>query len=50
MLFVNETLKKAHMGRTCLRNLYLKRKSVENKIASNGQCNYCVSLLQKTKK
>ena len=48
--FMNQTLKKAQMERACLRNSYLTHKSVENKIASNRQRNYCVSLLQKAKK
>ena len=32
-----------------LRNFYLKKETVGNKIVYNRQLNYCVSLLQKTK-
>ena len=38
------------MKRTRLRNLYLKKKTVENKTTHNKQRYYCVSLLQKTKR
>ena len=47
---MNKALKKAQMKRTRLRNPYLKKKTVGNKIAYKMQRSYCVSLLQKTKR
>lgn len=38
------------LNKTRLRNTYLRNKTVGNKIAYNRQGNYCVSLLQKTKR
>ena len=50
MPFMNKSLTKAHMKRSRLRNLYLKKKTDTSKTAYIKQRNYCVSLLQKTKK
>ena len=49
MPFINETIKKAFMARTHLRNIYLKNRSDNNKRKYNKQRNYCVSLFRKTK-
>ena len=49
MLFINKTIKKAFMKRSCLRNIYLKNRSGYDKREYNKQRNYCVSLLRKTK-
>ena len=49
MPFINETIKKAFMTRTHLRNIYLKNRSDNNKCEYNKQRNYCVSLFRKTK-
>ena len=49
MPFINETIKKAFMARTHLRNIYLKNRSDNNKRKYNTQRNYCVSLFRKTK-
>ena len=50
MSFMNKSLKKAHMKRSRLRNIYLKSKTDTSRIAYIKQRNYCVSLLRKTKK
>ena len=50
MPFMNKSLKKAHMKRSRLRNIYVKNKTVTNRIAYMKQCNYCVSLLRKSEK
>ena len=46
MPFVNKSLKKAHMKRSRLRNMYVKNKTGTNSIAYIKQRNYCVSLLK----
>ena len=46
---MNKSLKKAHMKRIRLRNIYVKNKTDTNRIAYIIQRNYCVSLLRKTK-
>ena len=50
MPFMNKSLKKTHMKRSRLRNIYVKNKTDTNRIAYIKQRNYCVSLLRKTKK
>ena len=50
MPFMNKSLKKAHMKRSRLRNIYEKNKTDTNRIAYIKQRNYCVSLLRKNKK
>ena len=47
---MNKSLKRAHMKKSRLRNIYVKNKTDTNRIAYMKQRNYCVSLLQKTKK
>ena len=47
--FINKTIKKVFMTRSCLRNIYLKNCSDINKREYKKQRNYCVSLLRKTK-
>ena len=47
---MNKSLIIAHMERSMLRNLYLKKKTDTSRIAYIKQRNYCVSLLRKTKK
>ena len=48
--FMNKFLTKAHMKRSRLRNLYLKKKTGTSRIAYIKQRSYCVSPLRKTKK
>ena len=48
--FMNNTLSKAIMLRTNLRNKFLKNRSNENKTNNVKQRNHCVSLLRKTKR
>ena len=48
--FMNKPLSKAIMFRSKLRNKYLKLKTIKSRNAYKKQCNYCVSLLRKTKK
>ena len=50
MPFMNKSLKKAHMKRSRLRNIYVKSKADTYSIVYIKQRNYCVSLLRKTKK
>ena len=50
MPFMNKSLKKVHMKKSRLRNLYLKKKTDTSRIAYIKQRNYYVSLLRKTKK
>ena len=50
MPFMNKSLARAHMKRSRLRNLYLKKKTETTRLAYIKQRNYCVSLLRKTKK
>ena len=50
MSFMNKLLSRAHMKRTRLRNCYSKNRSEQNRLSYVKQCNYCVSLLRKTKK
>ena len=50
MSFMNKVLSRAHMKRTRLRNCYSKNRSEQNRLSYVYQCNYCVSLLRKTKK
>ena len=50
MPFMNKSLKKAHMKKSRLRNIYVKNKTDTNRIAYIKQRNYCVSLLWKTEK
>ena len=47
--FINKTIKKVFMTRSCLRNIYLKNCSDINKREYKKQRNYCVALLRKTK-
>ena len=47
---MNKSLKKAHMKRSTLRNIYVKNKTDTNRIAYIKRRNYCVSHLRKTKK
>ena len=49
MRFMNKSLKKTHMERSRLRNIYVKNKTDTDRIAYIKQRNYCVSLLWKTK-
>ena len=44
MPFINKTIKKAFMTRSCLRNIYLKNRSDNNKSEYNKQGNYYISL------
>ena len=46
---MNKTLYKEIMTRSRLRNKFLKGRSEENKKKYSKQCNYCVSLLRKSK-
>ena len=46
---MNKTLYKEIMTRSRLRNKSLKGRSEENKKKYSKQCNYCVSLLRKSK-
>ena len=50
MPFMKKSLKKAHMKRNRLRNIYVKNKTDTNSIVYIKERNYCVSLLRKTKK
>ena len=50
MHFMNKSLKKAHMKRYSLRNIYVKSKTDTNRIAYIEKRNCCVSLLRKIKK
>ena len=50
MPFMNKSLSRAFMGRSQLRNKYLKKRSETNRLAYAKQRNFCVSLLRKTKK
>ena len=50
MPFMNKSLRKAHMKRSKLRNLFLKKKTDTSRITYIKQRNYYVSLLRKTKK
>ena len=50
MPFTNKSLKKAHMKRSRLKNIYVKNKTDTNRIPYIKQRNYCVSLLRETKK
>ena len=50
MSAMNKSLKKAHMKRSRLRNIYVKNKTDTKEFAYIKQRNYCVSLLQKTEK
>ena len=47
---MNKAISKAVMDRARLRNMFLKIRSTENKLASNRQRNYCVSLTRKSKR
>ena len=47
---MNKFLKKAHMKRSRLRDIYVKNKTDTNRIVCIKQRDYCVSLLPKTKK
>ena len=48
--FMNQTLTKAFMHRSKLKNKYNKNPTEENKRVYNQHRNYCVSLLKKEKK
>ena len=48
--FITKALRKEHMKRSNLRNIYLKDRTEENHSAFKLQRNKCVSLLRKTKK
>ena len=48
--FMNQTLTKAFMHRSKLKNKYNKNPTNENKRLYNQHRNYCVSLLKKEKK
>ena len=48
--FMNKELSKALMNRTRLRNVYLRKRSDENRKKYSKQRNYCVSLLRRTKR
>ena len=48
--FMNKELSKAIMNRTRLRNVYLMKRSDENRKKYSKQRNYCVSLLRRTKR
>ena len=47
---MNKFLKKAHMKRSRLRDIYVKNKTDTNRIVCIKQRDYCVSFLPKTKK
>ena len=49
MPFINITIKKAFMTRSCLRIIYIKNCSDNSKHEYEKQKNYCISLLWKTK-
>ena len=49
MPFINKALYKKIMTRTRLRNKFLKNRSEKNNKKYSKQCNYCVSLLRKSK-
>ena len=44
--FMNKVLKKAIMKRSQLRNVFLKKRTLESQVAYNKQRNYCTSLLR----
>ena len=48
--FMNKELSKAVMKRTRLTNVYLRKRSDENRKKYSKQRNYCVSLLRRTKR
>ena len=48
--FMNKELSKAIMNRTRVRNVYLRKRSDENRKKYSKQRNYCVSLLRRTKR
>ena len=47
---MNKELSKAIINRTRLRNVYLRKRSDENRKKYSEQRNYCVSLLRRTKR
>ena len=47
---MNKVLKKAIMKRLQLRNVFLKKRTLESQVAYNKQRNYCMSLLRKEKR
>ena len=47
--FMTKELRKEHMKRTRLLNIYRKNKNAENETAYKNQRNFCVKLLKKTK-
>ena len=47
---MNKELSKAIMNQTRLRNVYLRKRSDENRKKYSEQRNYCVSLLRRTKR
>ena len=48
--FINKELSKAIMNSTRLRNVYLRKRSDENRKKYSKQRNYCVLLLRRTKR
>ena len=48
--FMNKELSKAIMNRTRLRNVYLRKRSTENRKKYSKQRDYCVSLLRRAKR
>ena len=49
-LFINKDIAKAIMKRARFRNIYLKLRTIESKLAYAKQRNYCVTLIRKGKK
>ena len=45
--FMNKVLKKAIMKKSQLRNVFLKKRTLESQVAYNKQGNYCIRLLRK---
>ena len=48
--FMNKVLTKAIMKRSQLRNVFLKKRTLESQVAHNKQRNYCTSLLREEKR
>ena len=49
MPFINRSLSRAFMRRSQLRSKYLKKRCETNRLTYAKQCNFCVSVLRKTK-
>ena len=48
--FINKEISEAILNRTQLRNIYLKLRTTESKLACTKQRNHCVTLIRKGKK